>query len=286
MRPYSTHGHLSLNFQADKAEAKTIMRVTKQAHPLRAIRSFTQPDGTAAVHLHNVSGGVLGGDHLALQATIGPEAQVQLTTPGSTRIYRHRPEFADATQTTSLLIGPRALLEYLPESIIPFAQSRYRQHTQIHLGPDAGLFWWEIVAPGRVAYKEQFTYDWLEMKTDIYALQKPIAVERLRFSPGQQTSLSMVRLGKFTYWATFYVCKAGHSDEFWQGVENLVMAQCQDLTNPGKQSWGCSRLVSDGLIIRGLGVDSQSLMQGLTLLWQQTKQALYQQKIYIPRKLY
>ena len=262
------------------------MQVTEQAHPLRVIRAFTQPSGAALVHLHNVSGGILGGDCLSVTANVGAGAKAQLTTPGATRIYCHRANFSDAVQTTILQVETGGLLEYLPDSVIPFAQSRYCQKTQIHLADDAGLFWWEIIAPGRIAYQEAFAYDLLEMQTDIMVGSTPIAIERLRFSPTQDQPASIVRLGKYTYWTTFYICRVGISASIWQDMEDALGILAQNLTDHNQQIWGVSTLVSDGLVIRGLGMNSQDMMAGLIAFWQASKKSLYQEDIYPPRKLY
>jgi urease accessory protein len=81
---------LDLRFDAADANAPTRMTVREQTPPLRVIRAFGAADGRALVHLHNLSGGVLGGDRLTLRAEVGPAARVQLTTTSATRIYRSR----------------------------------------------------------------------------------------------------------------------------------------------------------------------------------------------------
>lgn len=283
--PPATQGHLALDFRYSKADAKTTMHVTAQEHPLRVVRAFTHQNGAALAHLHNVSGGVLGGDCLSVTASIGPNAKAQLTTPGATRIYRHRAGLSNSSQTTTIYIEPGGLLELLPESIIPFAQARYNQHTQIHLSDRAGLFWWEVVAPGRIAYQELFDYDHLEMKTEICAGPTPIALERLQFSPKQAHPTSIVRLGGYQYWATFYICQVGVLANKWQSLEAELADLGRQLSHSRQQSWGISRLVSDGLVIRGLGMNSEKLMQALTEFWRTAKLRLYQEEIFIPRKL-
>src|SRR5215472_6980414 len=83
---------LHLDFAKDSATNNTFLADSLQEPPLKVIRAFSLDDGTALAHLHNVSGGLLGGDQLHLRVTLGNQAKVQLTTPSATRIYRHRPE--------------------------------------------------------------------------------------------------------------------------------------------------------------------------------------------------
>ena len=146
---------------------RTRLRHSVQIPPLRVVRPFDLPRGGALVHLHNVSGGVLGGDRLDNEIRLEEGARVQVTTTGSTRIYRHRTEGPTAQQVTRYYVGPDALLEVLPDSLIPYAGSRYRQVTSYQLAPGACLLAWELVTPGREAHGERFAYDSLELQTTI-----------------------------------------------------------------------------------------------------------------------
>ena len=66
-------------------------------------------------------------------------------------------------------VGDGALLEYLPDAVIPYAGSRHMQRTEIRLGRGSTLFWWEILAPGRLAAGERFAFERLRVQTEVYA---------------------------------------------------------------------------------------------------------------------
>ena len=156
MRP--TDGQLSLQFEYDTRAARTQLNLLEQRQPLKIVRAFHLPGGAALVHMHNLSGGVLAGDRLSVELDVGPGARAQVTSTGATRLYRSRPQTAPAEFTTHVRACEGALLEYLPDPLIPFAGSRYRQHTVVNLEQGAGLFWWDTVAPGREARGEVFSY--------------------------------------------------------------------------------------------------------------------------------
>jgi len=84
-------GQLRLIFERARASKQTVLTVCEQHPPLKVVRAFHLEDGGCLVHLHNLSGGVLGGDCLELKVEVGPEAIVQLTSTGATRLYRSRP---------------------------------------------------------------------------------------------------------------------------------------------------------------------------------------------------
>ncbi len=176
------HGQLCLRFAARGDRNQTILVESEQQLPLRIVRAFQLDDGGALVHLHNLSGGVLGGDHLDVTVEVGPRAVAQVTSTGATRIYRSRKNTEPAEQRLQISIAEDGLVEYLPDQLIPFAGSCYRQETRIELGANAGVFWWETVAPGREASNEVFAYDLLQLKTWISALGRLLGELAEQFS--------------------------------------------------------------------------------------------------------
>jgi urease accessory protein len=280
------NGSLQLSFRSEPKLEKTVLQVVEQTPPLRVIRAFQLPDGAALAHLHNISGGILGGDALELHVSVEANAQAQLTTPGATRIYRHRPGLPDASQQIGVNVESGALLEYLPDPLIPFAQARYRQSTYIQLAPDAGLFWWETIAPGRDAHGERFAYDHLEMALEIYANDCPIALERFRLCPQERPLSSLARLGTYLYHTTFYICRVGVAEAAWLALEAELTSIARQYTELGDSIWGVSALSSDGVVVRGLSMTHRSLPAQLIHFWRVAKQKLYARQIIIPRKNY
>lgn len=253
---------------------------------MRIVRAFTGDDGAALVHLHNVSGGVLGGDHLVVEAELGSHARALLTTTGATRVYRQRTDQAEAVQITRFVIRQGALLEYLPDPLIPFADARYRQTTQIELGPDAGLFYWEVVTPGREARGEVFQYASLRLDLDILTPNRPIAVERVHLEPAQRPLSSLVRLGAYRYYATFYICRVGVAANIWLALETQLTELAQSLTERGEVVWGVSTLSAHGLVVRGVSRTNRRLAPLLPRFWQLAKKELYAAEAVLPRKIY
>jgi urease accessory protein len=273
---------LALHFSHERG--CTSMRVLEQQPPWRALRAFLNSSGEALVHLHNVSGGVLGGDNLKLEVTLAAQARAQITNVGATRIYRHRPGRPDANQHTIFHVGPGALLEYLPDPVIPFAASRFSQATQIHLSADAGVIWWETLSPGRAAHGESFTFDSFFVETAIHSESGPLALERYCLSPGQQAVGSPARMGPFQYSATMYVCRASASLR-WLELERELNAQAQELSGP-ETCWGASSLVRHGIVLRGMARHAHQISQGLQSLWQAAKQSVWGRDALLPRKIY
>ena len=261
------------------------MRVGAQEPPWRVIRAFPQENRAALVHLHNVSGGVLAGDDLSLHVEVGPQARAQVTSTGATRLYRHRPGIPDSEQRISFDVAGGGLLEYLPDSLIPFAGSAYRQRTAIRLEPGATLFAWEIVAPGRQEMGERFRFETLRLSTRIESPLGPLLLEDFVLQPGGKPLVSSARLGDYTHLATFYAVQVGRAASDLRELEQRLLENAVHESHPGCTIWGTSALVSDGVIVKGLSTTAQHLPAALVRFWAMAKRFLTGEPAVSPRKL-
>ncbi len=277
-------GRLSLQFVYDAKAARTQLNVVEQRQPLKVVRAFPLDGGGALIHMHNLSGGVLAGDRLSLELDIGAHARAQVTSTGATRLYRSRPTAAPAEFSTHVRAGENALLEYLPDPLIPFAGSRYRQRTVVNLQNGAGLFWWETVAPGREARGEVFSYDNLQLSFELRVAGIPLAIECGDLAPARPLQ-STVRLGPYRYFSSFYICRAGAAETTWLALEKQLLHLAGKLSSP-VIIWGLGRLPAHGLVVRALSRNGRDIAEGLVAFWRVAKQALYGEAATIPRKIY
>jgi len=249
------------------------------------VRAFALEDGGALAHLHNVSGGLLGGDQLALSVHAGAGSNVQITTTGATRIYRPRATAATTLQTTEIVVGESALVEYLPDAIIPYAGARFSQRTDIRLEKGAGFFGWEILAAGREARGEIFEYESVDLRSDLTVAGKLVAAERVRLEPGRRKMPLLARMGEFRTWATFYICRAGVDASRWLALEAELREIAAMSSSRAEALWGVSALVSDGVVVRCVARSGREVMPGLQAMWKAAKWKLYRRAAVMPRKV-
>jgi len=262
------------------------MRVDFQQPPWRVVRAFAQVNGCSLVHLHNVSGGILAGDHLTLDINVGAGSAAQVTTTGATRLYRHRAESLDSEQHVNIHVGEGGLLEYLPDALIPFAGSRHHQRTSVSLARGATLFAWDTLAPGRQAMGETFAFDKLRIQTELRSTARPLLLENLVLEPAKRPLDSVARLGPYTHLANFYACSVGVPASKWRELELKLNEFCRAQSTPGVMIWGASALAADGIAVRGLSLSARELPATLAAIWKMAKRFLTGQDAILPRKVY
>ena len=271
---------LSLCFERER------FRVRRQDPPWRVVRAFALPGSGRLVHLNNVSGGVLAGDRLALDVEVQAGAAAQITTTGATRLYRHRAGAADSEQVARFSVGDAALLEYLPDAVIPYAGSRHVQRTEIRLGRGATLFWWEVLAPGRLAAGERFAFERLRVQTEVYAGPRPVLREDFLLEPGRKELSATARMFEYSHLASLCAAQEGRPPAFWRVLEGRLNEIARERTRHGQAVWGASTLASDGVIVRGLSVSACFIHEALLEFRRAARLAVTGADVAPPRKIY
>jgi len=140
--------------QFEKVRGTTVLTRAIAASPLRLLHPKNA--GSAAwVYAATYGGGLLGGDTIALDATIGDGARALISTQASTKVYRSD---ANARQQLRVRAGDDSLLVLLPDPVTPFAHSRYSQQQHIDLSPNATLIAIDWMTSGRMGSGERWQF--------------------------------------------------------------------------------------------------------------------------------
>jgi urease accessory protein len=100
-------------------------------------------------------GGLVGGDHLDIDLDVAPGAAAFLSTQASTKVYRSS---AGASTTLGARVAADGLLVSLPDPVVSFADSTYRQHQAFEIDPSAGLIALDWMASGRHGFGERWAF--------------------------------------------------------------------------------------------------------------------------------
>ncbi len=126
------------------------LHVQKVLHPHPAL------PGMAWVYVLTVTGGIVQGDRLHTEIVAREGAQVHLTTPAATKIYRS--PASPAWHLLRIHAGAGTHVEYLPGPVIPFRDARFLEEVTLVAHPTATLLYGGILSPGRVAMGESHAY--------------------------------------------------------------------------------------------------------------------------------
>ena len=114
--------------------------------PLRVLRTLHPEGGVCHSVLVHPPGGVVGGDELAIELTLGEGAHALVTTPGATRFYRSAE--ATATQTLRVVAAAASRLEWLPLETIAYSGCLATNALRFELAPGAEMIGWDVTALG------------------------------------------------------------------------------------------------------------------------------------------
>ena len=166
---------LSLNSYKGLADLTFAVRhgrtrlVRSRVHPPLAVQRALYLDtllpDMAFVFIANPTAGIFQRDHQHIAVEVQPGAKAHVTNQSASKIHS-MPDSA-AYQLTNLAVAENSYVEYLPEPLIPFRGSRFRQETRITVSETGSLLYSEITAPGRVARGEALDYDWLDTRLTV-----------------------------------------------------------------------------------------------------------------------
>ncbi|MCX4782416.1 urease accessory protein UreD [Streptomyces sp. NBC_01264] len=177
-------GLLELAFERVGGRTELVRHYQKS--PLQIMRPLYfdpyRPD-LPVTFLMSTGGGVIQADRLRTDLSFGPGTAAHVTTQAATKVYRMEHDYAVAQ--TFLTAGPDAYVEYLPDPVIPYVDSRFYQRTVITADPTATVLASETVLSGRLARGERNAY---QVFASDFELRRPdgelVALDTVRLEPG------------------------------------------------------------------------------------------------------
>ena len=151
-------GHLGL-CALRHTDGRTVLDEQSFQAPFHLSKPHWDP---AAEVLHvqvvNPTAGILAGDALRSEITVGAGAAVLVSTPSATRIFK-MDDGGAATSFQRWNIAAGGWLEVMPEPLVPHRGSRFHQETEVHAEAGAGLLLIDQLMPGRLAHGEAWQWE-------------------------------------------------------------------------------------------------------------------------------
>ena len=217
-------GFLKLTLESDSQRNKTIITEQLSRVPLYVQKALYYDEtipSMAHLFVLSPSGGVLQGDRYRTDIELKNGAMSHITTQGATRIYKMNSNYA--TQMINLNVGKNCYLEFLPEQLIPYKNSRYYQRATFNVDDSATLVYSETIVPGRVAMGELFDYDVCCLKTLCYDDKQEMKFhDNCILEPKKQTMNSLGMFGNRTAHSMMYVVtKQECIEELYETINQL-----------------------------------------------------------------
>ena len=245
------NGALKIIFQNDNTGRTIIGEQFSQVplHIQRVLYYEACPD-LAYLYVVSASGGILQGDRYRMDITVKKDAKAHMTTQGATRIYGMNSN--SATQIINITLQEGAYLEFMPDQIIPYRDSRYYQRVNLDVHDTATVVYSEVVMPGRMAMGESFEYDVCYLKTKA-ANQNGLLrlVDIANMEPKRQKPESFGILGNNTIHGSMYILARK------ENVAKLYDSASRIIAGHAGVSGGASVTRNNsGLLVRMLGNDT------------------------------
>jgi len=248
-------GILDLELQKDSTGKTVVTRQFSQV-PLQFQRALYPENSLpemAYLYVMSPSGGILQGDRYRTDVLLKNKAIAHMTTQGATSIYSMNSNFA--SQIVNITVDENCYLEYIPDQIIPYKNSRYYQKVNLNVHNNSTLIYSEILTPGRVAMKESFEYDICYLRTHCKNQDEKIRfLENTKIEPKKQKLTDFGILGEYKTVGTVYILTRK------EDVIELENTLNKDIRNTDLVSVGTSILPDEsGIVIRILGKKTDSV---------------------------
>jgi urease accessory protein len=244
--------------------ARTIVTRSRWTVPLQVMAPLALDDSAAVVSILNPTGGLVGGDRLAIDVEVDDGAHACLTTPSATKVYRTAGDVSE--QRVRLRVGRGATLEWVPDHTIPYAGSAFRQSIDVEVAAGAALVLVDAFSAGRVARGEAWRFRWLESRVAICDDRGPVLHDRFVLDGGDGWD----RLGfaeSHPYFGSVVVVAAGD-------LSGLVAAIDRGTAAVPDAIAATARLSRRGVVVRCLAADAPALTDVVDAAWGAARIAL------------
>lgn len=253
-------GHLFLEYA--RRDDRTILSRAHFRNPLQVLPPLELDEGRCAyTQILNPCGGLVGGDWLKVEIQLGQGTHVLLSTPSATRVYRSLGE--TTIQTIQITMEPDTILEWLPETVIPFADSRFKQQLHVRLDGGATLFLWDAFSSGRVTRGERWAFTRLANEICVMMPDGRKVMERYDLDPTVMNLTAPGIAEGWDYFASLYIIS----------TRPVNWAALQDSLIPILDRWptcvmaGISSLSIPGLALRLVAKTAVDIARAQIALW-------------------
>jgi len=229
-----------------------------QSSPLRVLFPNKVKGDICSATLVATSGGLVGGDHLNVDVSVGKKASVQVIGQAAEKIYKSNGP--DTFFEISLNVDKDAYLEWLPQESIIFDQARLRRKTAINVEANGTFLGAEILVFGRKAMGETLNKGLVRDVWEVRRCGKLIWSDALHLSGDIKTQLD--------HPAGFNGASAVATSVLVSDDGEKHIKFVREIFETFSDDFKCAATITnDILVTRWLASDAHKLRQGFGEYW-------------------
>lgn len=257
--PRGAKGRLSMTWR--RQGATTRLSALEQQTPYRLFRPRVPAGEPPLAVLANVSGGIVGGDHLTLRLSLGEGAGLTVTGQAAEKVYRAGGRTARLRGRIALAAGAR--LDWLPQGTILFDDVRLQRTTELELAAETRLLFGECLVFGRRHMGERLRHGLVDDRLTVTLEGRPLLVDRFRLEDPPGLLADPFGLDGAEA-AALAVIHGPDPEGLLPAVRALQQAAGE---GAAELRWGATRR-GPLLLARWLGRDAAALRRALGRFWQ------------------
>jgi len=224
------------------------------------------------------SGGILQGYRYKIEITMKKDSQAHITTQGATRIYSMDSNWASVWSRITL--EENSYLEYIPDQIIPYSNSKFFQQTELIVDETATAVYSEIITPGRMAMNENFDFEICYLKTEINDKNgDKIILDISNMEPKKQEIKKFGIFGEFDILGSVYIVSNEKSILELEGKISEVLK-----TNKKIFAGVTISNLNRGILVRILGLETNSVRETIIEIIKIVRKKIIKKDFYKIRK--
>lgn len=251
------NGKLKIILDVDSS-GRTRIKEKESTFPLSVQREIYydqfQPNMTH-IYIVSSSGGILQGDKYAIDVILEKDSLAHITTQGATRIYGMNA--SNAIQVVNVSLDDGAYLEFIPDQIIPYKDSRFYQEINFKVHDNATMIYSEIVSPGRIGMGEIFDYDICYLRSTGKNHKDELRfTDYTKIEPKKMNLQSFGLLERKQITATVYILAKT------ENVETIIRTLENKIENSSEIEIGWSTMTKEnGVLLRILGNTTRDVIR-------------------------
>lgn len=241
-----------LRLEAEERHGKTVAKNVYFQGAFKVMRPiYHDNSGQPCYYILNPGGGYLDGDRYQMKVSLMEQARMTLTTQSATKIYK-TPN-TPAYQETELILKKGSYLEYITDPLIGYQDAKYIQKTVVRMEKGSTFLYSDIITSGWSPEGAQFSYDLLQLMTEIYIDDELAVYDHIKLNPSSQNIASLGYMEGFTHLGSMMLIGEQADSEL---LDRLYQAIHE---NTNEYNIGLSLLPVSGILIRILANSTQTI---------------------------